>query len=244
MTAITSRYLTLPVADGTTMRTYLSRPQEKGPQPGLLVFQEAFGVNAHIRDVTDRFARSGYVALACELFHRTAPGFEGAYGEIDRALENVRALTQAGLEADVDAGYAWLQSEAGAPRQPVAAVGFCMGGRVAFLANARLPLAAAVSFYGGGIAPGSQGPGLLDRTPDLHGAMLFFWGLRDPHIGIEPPRAVADALRQAGKPFTTVEFSEADHGFFCDARPSYHPAAAAQAWVLTSEFLRLSLRRG
>ena len=61
--------------------------------------------------------------------------------------------------------------------------------------------------------------------------------------GIEPPRVVADALRQVSKPFTVVEFSEADHGFLCDARGSYHPAAAAQAWVLTREFLRLHLPR-
>jgi carboxymethylenebutenolidase len=74
-----TEWITLNVADGTTMRAYVARPQDANQHTGLLVYQEAFGVNAHIRDVTERFAREGYVAVAPELFHRTAPGFEGGY---------------------------------------------------------------------------------------------------------------------------------------------------------------------
>jgi carboxymethylenebutenolidase len=73
--------------------------------------------------------------------------------------------------------------------------------------------------------------------------MLLFWGLLDQHIGVEAPRIVADALRQAGKVFANVEFSDADHGFFCDARPSYNAGASSQAWALTLEFLRVHLSK-
>ena len=117
-----------------------------------------------------------------------------------------------------------------------------MGGRTSFLADSLLPLRAAVSYYGGGIAPGAQPrpnfPSLLGRAADLHGPLLLFWGGKDGHIGPEQIRAVEDALRAAGKPYEQVTFSEADHGFFCDARASYNPVAARHAWAMTLSFLR------
>jgi carboxymethylenebutenolidase len=206
-----------------------------------LVFQEAFGVNAHIRDVTERFAREGYHALAPELFHRTAPGFEGAYNNFEAAMPHARALKVPDLEADARSAYAWLRANLGSPEAPLACIGFCMGGMVSYLTNSLLPVRAAVSFYGGGIAPGPLGPGLLNRVGDLHAPQLLFWGGLDKHIGPEQTQAVAEALRKAGKPFVNVEFGDASHGFFCDARASYNPAAAQQAWALTHAFLNYNL---
>src|SRR5215469_6298843 len=96
--------LTLEVSDGSTMRAYAATPPEHGPYPGLIVFQEAFGVNRHIRDVVDRFAREGYLAIAPELFHRTAPpGFEGSFADFQAVRPHVMALTDANLEADLRA---------------------------------------------------------------------------------------------------------------------------------------------
>jgi len=112
-----------------------------------------------------------------------------------------------------------------------------MGGRAAVLAAITLPLECAVSFYGGGIAPNPMNPGLLGRVNDLKAPVLFFWGGRDQHIAPEQRSAVVDALKAAGKSYVNVEFSDADHGFFCDVRPSYNPVAAAQAWPLTLAFL-------
>jgi carboxymethylenebutenolidase len=108
-----------------------------------------------------------------------------------------------------------------------------MGGRAAFVANAVLPLQAAVSFYGGGIAPG-----LLPRAAQQHGPLLLIWGGLDALIDLSQRRAVGDALRAAGKTFVELEYSDADHGFFCDQRASYHATAAAEAWVLVLKFLR------
>ncbi len=233
--------VSLHIADDTSMRAYWAGPQGGSPRAGLLVFQEAFGVNAHIRDVTDRFAREGYLALSPELFHRTAMGFEGAYNDFGAVVPHVRALRDPDLEADVRASYSWLRENLGKADVPIACIGFCMGGRVSFLTNSILPVKAAVSFYGGGIAPNPMGPGMLDRAASLHAPQLLFWGGLDKHIGTEQTQAVAEALRKAGKPFVNVHFSDADHGFFCDARPSYNPAAARQAWSLTNTFLNCHL---
>src|SRR5512135_3525016 len=94
-------YVELSVTDGTTMSAYVARPAGGGRHPGIMVFQEAFGVNAHIRDVTERFAREGYVAIAPELFHRSAPRFEGDYGNYESVRPHMAALTDLGLEADI-----------------------------------------------------------------------------------------------------------------------------------------------
>jgi carboxymethylenebutenolidase len=238
MAQIATQAISLDVSDGTRMNAFVARPEGERKHPGMLVFQEAFGVNGHIRDICGRIAAEGFVALAAELYHRTAPGFEGRYDELEPAISQARALTEAGLEADIRAAHESLIADPGVDSSRIFSIGFCMGGRVSFLADAVLPLRGAVSFYGGGIAASQMGPGLLGRVGNLHAPILLFWGGRDRHIGVEQPRAVADALRAAGKTYVNVEFSDADHGFFCDARPSYHPASAAQAWALTRAFLK------
>ena len=221
-------------ADGSLMQTYVARPERNGPHPGLMVFQEAFGVNAHIRDVTERFAERGYVAIAPELFHRTAPvGFEGNYNDFPSIMPHYQAVTPEAAEADIRATYDWLHSNSHVKRDDISCVGFCMGGRVSFIADSAVPLKAAVSFYGGGIAPD-----LLDRAPSLHGPILLIWGGMDKHITPEKRRAVVDAVAARHKPYVNAEFSQADHGFFCDQRPVYEPRSARQAWALTVEFLR------
>lgn len=243
MAEINTGWITLNVADGTTMRAYMARPEPTGQRTGLLVYQEAFGVNEHIRDVTERFAREGYVAIAPELFHRTAPGFEGAYDKFETVMPHVRALTDQNLEADVRSAYDWLHADIRTQGQRIACVGFCMGGRVAFLTNAALPVSASISFYGGGIAPSPFSAGLLSRAGEVHAPQLLFWGGLDKHIGPEQTLAVSESLRTAGKPFVNVEFSDADHGFFCSVRSSYNPSAARQAWALALAFLNIYARR-
>ncbi len=94
--AIVRERVELKVADGTKMAAYVARPQEEGPHSGVIVLQEAFGVNSHIRDVTERFAREGYVAIAPELFHRTAPGFEGRYDNFASVVPHMKAVTHGG----------------------------------------------------------------------------------------------------------------------------------------------------
>jgi carboxymethylenebutenolidase len=235
-----TEYVTLSVGDGTSMRAYVARPQGT-PRAGLIVFQEAFGVNAHIRDVTERFAREGYLAISPELFHRTAPGFEGSYSDFPAVMPHLQKLTDAGIAADTRATFDWLQTGSNTKNLSTGAVGYCMGGRCACLAALTVPLGCGISYYGGGIGPSQMFPSLVDRLKDLKAPVLFFWGGKDEHIPAAQVQPVIDALKAAKKSYVNVEFSDADHGFFCDARASYNPAAAAQAWPLTLAFLKTNL---
>jgi carboxymethylenebutenolidase len=230
---MSGEWVTLQVDDGTEMRAWAERPEEDGAGAGILVLQDAFGVGAHIRDVAARFAAEGYTALAPELFHRTAPGFGGAPDQLQDAMGHIRAMTVDGQAADLRAAQAWLAGQASVDEGRTAAVGFCMGGRAAFLANAVTPLAASISYYGGGIAEG-----LLDRVPRMSGPQLFFWAGQDARILPEHVRAVEDAVRAAEKRYASVVFSQAQHSFFNEAGGRYDPDAARQSWALALEFLR------
>jgi carboxymethylenebutenolidase len=236
MTASSTR-VTVEVADGTQMQAYVSRPDSPGPHPGIIVFQEAMGVNAQLRGVADRYAKLGFVAIAPELFHRIQPGFETSELNMEVLMPFIRAMTAENFALDAAAAYRWLTTDGGVALDKVAAMGFCMGGRAAFVANSVVPIAAALSYYGSGIAPA-----LLDRVPKVHGPHLFFWGGRDKGIPPEQRRAVADAMREARKTFVDVEFSNCDHVFFNSTVPSrYNEAAAKQSWALGVAFLQENL---
>lgn len=230
--------VTLSISDGTTAPAWVTHPAGEGRHPGLILFQEAFGVNAHIRDLAGRFAGEGYVVVAPEMFHRTAdPGFEAAYSDFESVRPHVAKLTTDGIAADAAAARAFLHGDSRVDGDRIAAIGYCMGGRCAYIANATLPLRAAVSYYGGGIAPE-----LLDRVPAMHGPHLFFWGEKDEKITPALRASIINAFRAAGKAFVNVEMSEAGHGFFCDQRAAYHADSAVEAWALTLAFLSRNLR--
>lgn len=219
----------IKVKDGSEMRAYVARPAAGRADTAIIVLQEAFGVNDYIRGMADRFAAQGYLAIAPELFHRTHPGFEADYEKREGVAEAMGALTREGQVADITAAYNWLVAE-GIAKGKVVAIGFCMGGRAAYLANCVVPLAASASFYGGGITEH------LDWVGALHGPQLLVWGGKDAHIPPTQTRAIADALTAAGKPYVEATFSEAGHGFACDARSSYHAPSAREAFALTDAF--------
>lgn len=225
--------LELKVEDGTAMGAFVARPDGSGPHPGLVLFQEAFGVNDHIRDVALRLSREGFVVIAPELYHRFAPGFESGYEDTTQAIAHLRRVEDAGLQADIRAARAWLAAQKDVAKDDVGCIGFCMGGRAAYLAAATAPFKAAVSFYGGGIAPG-----LLGKAAQVSAPVLLIWGGKDRHIPPQQTAQVSDALRRAGKTFVAAEFAAADHGFFCDQRAAYHEPSARQAWALALQFLR------
>lgn len=230
-------WVTLAVDDGTEARAYVARPPGAGPHPGLILIMEACGVNSQIRGVAQRYAAQGYVVIAPDMFHRVEPGFESSVMDWNVLKPLVMSLTTDGFVSDTKAAYGWLMSQSDVDSSKIASVGFCLGGRAAYLANSELPLAASVSYYGGGIAPN-----LLDRAPRLHGPQLFFWGGKDANIKPEHTRAVADALRAAGKTFVNVEFSDANHGFFNEqVADRYHPSAARESWAIAVRFLEDAL---
>jgi carboxymethylenebutenolidase len=234
--SISAEFVKLKVSDGTGMRAYVAKP-EGAPKGAMIVFQEIFGINSHIRDVTERYAKEGYLSVAPEMFHRFAPDFECGYTqeEVQKAIGFLGNLTPEGLGADIQAAFDYIQTLGS---YKTGAVGFCMGGRCAFLAGLTVPLACAVSYYGGGIATNQFMAGLTERAAEMKAPVMMFWGGQDHMIPPEAVASVTGALRAAGKEFTSVEFSYADHGFFCDQRGSYNATAASQAWPLTLAFLK------
>lgn len=236
MSGVVIEDVSLNISDGTSMAAFVARPKETARFPAIMVFQEAYGVNAYIRDVTERFAAEGFIAIAPELFHRTAPGFEGKYDNFEETRKHIQALTNEGLTADINAVYKWIKGDARILHDKIASIGFCMGGRVSFLANTTVKLKAAISFYGSGIT------GILDRVDNMQAPQLMFWGELDKHIGDDQISLVTKSLKEKNKKYVNVAFSDADHGFFCDARASFNKDASKQAWALTLEFLNSYVR--
>jgi carboxymethylenebutenolidase len=228
-------FITLPV-DAAEMDAYIALPEGNGPFPAIIVLQEAFGVNHHIRDVSERFCKEGYAVIAPDLFHRTARRLEVSYTDFSSIKHHFEAITNEGLAADLKACYTWLQQQENINHEKTGSVGFCLGGRVSFIANTVLPLSAGVSYYGGGLDT------LAESAVNMHAAHLFFWGGKDAHIPQEKIDTIINAVKAAGKDYINTVISYADHGFHCDERSSYHPLAAKEAWATTLQFFENRLK--
>jgi carboxymethylenebutenolidase len=228
--------VTLKTEDAGSMNCYCSMPQGKGQFPGMIVLQEAFGVNSHIRNVADRLAKEGFATIAPQLFHRTAePDAEFPYTDFNLIMPHFQGITPDGLTADLKASYQWLQAQGDIKIDKIGSIGFCLGGRVSFLANMVLPLAAAVSYYGG------QAHSIASRASEIHGPHLFFWGGLDKHILPEHVETVINEMKKAGKTYINVIISYADHAFNCDDRPNYNKDASIEAWAMAMAFLKNKL---
>ena len=209
------------------VQAWLAQP-EQAPRGAVIVIQEIFGVTAHIRDVADRLAEAGYTAMAPALFDPLRPGVDLAYDDagLARGRELAQELGFDDAVAIVGAAARWLH-ESG---HRVAALGFCWGGSVAFLADTRLGLPA-VSYYGARSVPFLHEPA---RAP-----MLFHFGGRDPST---PPDDIEAHRRQQPQARVFV-YPAAGHAFNRDVDPKVHePASAALAWQRTLAFLEESLR--
>ena len=236
---VTAKTLSLETADGP-MDLYEARPS--GPPAGAaIVIQEAFGINDHIQDVTRRLAEEGYHAVAPALFHR-AGGGTAPYGDFSKVLPLFRGLTDDATLVDVDAALAHLRA-AGWTDAQTGLVGFCFGGRVSFLVAARRALGAAVGFYGGGIAVARrlQLPVLIAEARQLKSPWLGLFGDQDASIPVEDVELLRAALEGAPVPTEVRRYPDAEHGFHCDARPSYHETAARDGWARTLAWFRAHL---
>lgn len=221
--------VTLKTNDGE-FSAYLSTTASK-PTGSVVVIQEIFGVNSHIRSVCDRLAAAGFNALAPDLFHRSEPGVQLGYEQADfgRGFELMQALDHTQALADIDACIGDLRSHGG----KVAVLGFCMGGLLAYRSAANLKPDAAVAYYGGGIA------NFLGEAGNIRCPIQFHFGEKDHFI----PMADVDKIRAAiaGLKETELHVYPADHGFNCDQRASYDAAAASLAWQRSLDFLRRHL---
>jgi len=214
------------------MRIYEARPDEDA-RGAIIVVQEAFGVNDHIEDVTRRFAKAGYHAVAPDLFHRSGGG-TAPYDDFSQVLVLFDGLDDAGLLRDVDAARVALVA-AGWTDTQIGIVGFCMGGRVSLLASLALPLGAGVGFYGGGIVTGRfpQFPPFVERVSTLTVPWLGLFGDLDESIPIDDVEQLRAALASSPAETEVVRYPGAGHGFHCDQRPSYVQADADDAWDRT-----------
>jgi len=218
------------------MDAYVARPEGAGPFPGVVVIQEAFGVNEHIREVCDRLAARGYAALAPEIYHRRARRLVVPYETPAPAMAELALLTNDGLEVDLEAALARLRGEDGVDPARVGLLGFCVGGFAAFLGACRLDPAATVAFYGGGIVHAREGMALapvLDEADAIDTPLLALFGSADTGIPMSDVEAIRKRL---GVGCEVHVYDGAKHAFFNDRRPNYHPAAAADAWTRTLDW--------
>jgi carboxymethylenebutenolidase len=217
------------MADETPLTVQVPTGNAKG---GIIVVQEAFGVNDHIEDVCRRFAAEGWLAVAPHLFHRSGDPKLG-YTDLSEVMPHMQAVTKEGVLEDMDAAAAHLAS-VGIPSRRQGVVGFCMGGTVTLVTAVERPVGAAVTFYGGGLKEGRFGfPPLVEAAPKLQAPWLGLFGDLDQGIPVDDVEELRAAAASSGQPTEVVRYPEAGHGFHCDQRESYHAASAADAWQRT-----------
>lgn len=242
---IQTERVSIPVGSAA-MPAYLARPKSGGPHPGVIVWMEIFGINSHIRDVAERVAREGYVALAPNFFHRTNPTLEVGYDEAGMAagIAEMGKLRADQMIADAQAALAWLRARPDTTDK-TGVMGFCIGGHMTYLTAAETDVAAAASFYGGGIAapqgPGGQ-PSPIQRTNKITGKVLCLFGGKDGMIPQTQVAAIRSALEEHSVRHEIVVYDAADHGFFCDQRATYHEASAKDAWSRVKKLFAEELR--
>ncbi|BAW97428.1 dienelactone hydrolase family protein [[Synechococcus] sp. NIES-970] len=225
---------------------YVSYPVTLEPLPAVVVVQEIFGVNSHIRDVTDRVAQLGYVAIAPALYQRLAPGFEAGYTPADIQLgRQYKEQTKATeLLSDLQATIDYLYGLPQVKQTGVGAIGFCFGGHVTYLGATLPAIKATASFYGAGITtwcPGESNRVTLDYTAQIQGKLYGFFGLADQSIPSEQIDQIEAALKTHQIEHRIFRYDGADHGFFCDRRASYNKQAAQAAWQEVQQLFATTL---
>lgn len=229
---------TITVA-GQGMAVYGALPESSGPHPGIVVIQHAPGVDTFMQTMVNRLADAGYAAVAPDLYHRQTPaGFAG--------LERMGRLKDVEVEADVNATVAYLGDETGVDGARLGVIGFCMGGRVAYLAAAANPrFKAAVVYYGGNIRQvwGEGGPAPFARTAQIGCPVLAHFGAEDTNPSPQDMQALDAELTRHGKVHMFHVYPRAGHAFmnFTNAE-RYREAASEASWPRTLDFLAQYLR--
>jgi carboxymethylenebutenolidase len=228
------KIMQITTADNQTYNGYLATPPA-GKGPGLLLIQEVFGVNSHIRDVADLYAMEGFVVLAPDVFFRIKPGIELSYSPED--LSEGISYAQ---KLDFDQTVSDLTDAAKALRSlpnvtgKVGAVGFCMGGFLTYLLAANKAIDAGVAYYGGGIDRN------IDKASNIDCPLLMHFAEKDKFI----PMTAVEMIKQTLKAKTDIKvytYPGVDHGFNCDQRSAYDRKAAMLAYGRSVAFLHRNL---
>jgi carboxymethylenebutenolidase len=217
MANVRTESVTYP-ANGVEGMGYLARPDDSDPHPGVVVIQEWWGLDEHIRDVARRLAAEGFVAVAPDLYHGEVAG------EPDEARKLAMGMNREQAMKDVGGALNYLLALPEVAPKKAGCIGFCMGGSLTMaLAVASADVAAAAPFYGGLIPP-------ADQLARMHAEVFAAFGADDGGIPIENVRKLEQALADNGKQAEVKVYDAAPHSFFNDTRPSYRPDAAADAW--------------
>jgi carboxymethylenebutenolidase len=219
--------------NGQTMEGYLTQPEGEGSRPAVVVIQEIWGVNSHIQAVTDKLPAGGYVGLAPAMFHRQGRMTMGLHEEMDTAVANMFKCNDAEIVADVQAAVDYLKAQPFVQADRIGIVGFCFGGRVSYLAACNVSdLKASVVYYGGMLMDplGTDGPSPFDQTANVGAPMLGLFGEDDSSPTPADVAAIEAELQKHNKTYEFHVYPGCGHGFNCDARDSYRPEAAADAW--------------
>jgi carboxymethylenebutenolidase len=222
---------------------YYVKPNTQGPHPAVIVIMEAFGLNDYIKSVCNRLARAGYAALAPDFYH----GAVYPYTDMGGAVAKLKTLKDDVVMGEFGKGVEFLGKQLDTKRGGVGVIGFCMGGRYTFLANAvqASNVKAAVSFYGGGIAANPDPLGranLLGYVDKMSAPIMLMYGAEDKSISAEEHQQVAAALSKAKKRYILNVFPKVGHGFFSDRRDSYNSEASSEAWAMTLSFFDQHLK--
>jgi carboxymethylenebutenolidase len=225
------------------LQGYYVYPKGKKSAPAVMVFMEAFGLNNHIKEVCDRLANAGYAVLAPDFYH----GATYAYTDMQNAIAKLKSLNDDTVMAEVGKGLEFLAKRKEITANKIGVMGFCMGGRFTFLANAvhADKFKGAVAFYGSGIGNPNDQLGrksLLDQVAVMKAPIMLIYGAEDKSILPEEHGRIATALSSAKKRYTLTVFPTAGHGFFSDRRDSYVASAAKEAWQLTLNFFAENLK--
>ena len=216
------KMIELTASDGHRLAAYRADPAGQ-PRGGIVVIQEIFGVNSHIKSVADGFAADGYLAIAPAMFDRAQKNVDLGYSPQD--IEKGRDI-RAKITTDMAMKDGEAAVKAAAAAGKVGIVGYCWGGFVAWMASAKVPgLACAVPYYGGGILDNAD---LQPKVP-----LMGHFGDKDAHIPVEGVKQLAEKHKRH-----QIFIYAADHGFNCDQRGSYNAPAAKQARSRTLEFFR------
>lgn len=238
--AATARTETITMDDGGTMDAHVAVP-ERGSGPAMLVVMEIFGVGAYIRGAAERLAELGYVALAPDLYRRIRPGaqFGRTEDELRAAMAASHQLDADGAIADAGAALAHLRTLPEVDGAAAGAVGFCLGGTLAFGLAAAADPATTVCYYGSGI------PDMLDdAAARISAPVLMHWGAEDPYIPLDDARR-ACAVAESRPGWECHIHPDGGHAFDNWDNPMFHrPEPAARAWEQTRTFLARTLPVG
>ena len=218
-------------ANGGSASGHLAVPDAKGPHPGVVVIQEYWGLEPHIKDVAGRFTEHGFVALAPDLYHGKVAK------EPDEARKLAMALDLPQAVREITGAARYLTGRSDVQPKKVGVIGFCMGGRLALAFGAASELVGAIAaFYPGGYRP------TVEDARQLKAPILIHFGEEDQSIGTDDRAHIERTLREAGRTAECHIYMGAPHAFFNDTKPSHRPESARQAWERTIDWFSRHLK--